>query len=121
MTSGDDFHTEHVIAFVVSGLGHEAGERVRSWAEQVDPRGQRNAAIRAVAGLLAQSSVSATAKAIESELGAYLTRTWPRERDLASPAPAASALRQNLWRIAKLTDGDGLGWRRILDIIEIVE
>jgi hypothetical protein len=86
--------------------------------ERVDPRGQRDAAVRAAAALVRQSSVSPTAKALESELRSYLSRAWPRERDLAAPEPDCSALRRQLWRIAKLTDGDGLGWRRILELIE---
>jgi hypothetical protein len=86
--------------------------------ELVDPRGQRDAAIRAAAALVRRDYVSATAKALERELRSYLMNAWPRERDNAGPSADCSALRKHLFTIARLTDGDGLAWRRILELIE---
>ncbi len=116
----DDFHTESALAIVRDTFGEPIASRFRQWAEKIDPRGQRDAAIRAVAELLRESSVSATAKAVEAELRRYLAGAWQRsDHDLTAPPPGSTALRQNLWRIAKLNGGDGLSWRRILEIIDI--
>jgi hypothetical protein len=111
------FSTESYLG-AIAVASPAAAAWTRSLAEFRDPRGQRDAAIRAAAALLRQPAISATAKAIEAELRRYLTTVWPRESNLASPPTDASALRRELWRIAKLTDGEGLGWRRILDLIE---
>ena len=79
---------------------------------------RRDAAITEAARLLRQSSVSGTAKAVDDELRKFLANVWPRQRDLVTPSPGSSPLRAALWQIARETDGDGLGWRRILEILE---
>ena len=68
--------------------------------------------------LVAQPSRSATAKEIERQLRRFLANAWPRERERGAPDGAASPLRQAFWRIAYLTDGEGLAWRTIYDLIE---
>lgn len=84
-----------------------------------DRRKQRDAAIVAAAAMLRQASISATARRIETELSRYLAGpAWPRDRNLEAPDPLASPLRALLWRVAALTDGSGLGARRILQILE---
>lgn len=116
--AGDVHDTESRLAAIGFGVGTAEAEWVRGLCELIDPRGQRNAAIRAAAALVRQGSVSATAKALERELRSYLMNAWPRERDNAGPSADCSALRRHLFHIARLTDGDGLGWRWILELIE---
>jgi hypothetical protein len=116
----DDFHTESALAITRDTFGEPIASRFRQWAEKIDPRGQRDVAIRALAELLRQPSVSATAKVVEAELRGYLAGAWRRgERDLLAPPAGSTARRQNVWRIAKLNGGDSLSWRRILEIIDI--
>jgi hypothetical protein len=91
---------------------------VRSLVEAIDPKGQRDAAIREAAALLGGSAPSAKAKELAMELQRYLSTAWLRERDLSSPPADASPLRRELHRIARLMDGSGLGWRRLVEIIE---
>ncbi len=110
--------TESRLAAIGAGVGTAEEEWVRGLVEQVDRRGQRDAAVRAAAALVDQGAISTVAKSLESELRGYLSRAWPRERDRGGPDPDCSALRRQLFRIGKLTDGAGLGWRRILDLIE---
>ena len=99
------------------------GQWVRRMVEREDPRGQRNAAIRAAAALLLENSKSATAKRLAYELSRYLANgAWLRaERNLENEPANASPLRVQLWRIAKLTNGEGVSWRLIFDLIEFVE
>lgn len=113
---------------VISAIAHgRSGPVEAAWVrdliERADRRGARNVAIRAAAALMPPSSISVTAKALESALRNYLRTTWLNgDRDLAGrglPAPDEwSALRRELYRIAKLTDGEGRGWRQILRVIE---
>jgi hypothetical protein len=91
---------------------------VRSLVEAIDPKGQRDEAIRAAAALIGGSAPSAKAKALAMELQRYISTAWFRERHLASSPADASPLRRELHRIARLTGGDGLGWRRLVEIIE---
>jgi hypothetical protein len=91
---------------------------VRSLVEAIDPKGQRDEAIRRAAALIGGSAPSARAKQLAMELQRYLTIGWLRERHLASSPADASPLHRELHRIARLTGGDGLGWRRLLAIIE---
>jgi len=115
----DTFSTECAIARIAGGQSGAADAAwARSLAEQLDPRGQRDAAIRAAARLVAETSTHATARRLESELRRYLAAAWLRERDFATPNAAASPLRVELRRIAKLTDGEGVGWRTITDVID---
>ena len=119
-TTGTFAHStiESRLAAIAATLGADYEEWVRELCERLDRRGQRNAAVRAAAALVREDSPSATAKALEIELRSYLSRAWPRESGPVAPEPDCSALRRNLWRIGKLTDGAGLGWRTILDLIE---
>lgn len=115
-----------VAAHCAASGRHDWSERLERVAEEMLPpverrqrqRDRRDVAIRQAAAILRQSSPSGTAKEIECELRRFLTSGWPRQRDLIGPPPGSSALRQNLWWIAKLTNGEGLGWARILQIIE---
>jgi hypothetical protein len=91
---------------------------VRGLVEAIDPRGQRDEAIRSAAALLGPAAPSARAKAVEAELRRYLGSGWLRERQLPSPPVGASGIREQLFYIARLTAGDGLGWRRLVKIIE---
>ena len=75
-------------------------------------RGQRDAAIRRSAALLGQVAPSARTKALEGELLRCLSIAW------LSPPADASPLRKELHRIGPLTGGDGLSWRRLVEIIE---
>jgi len=77
----------------------------------------RNEVTREAARLMKRASVSGTAKFLADRLGWFIAKVLPRERDQAAP-PAGSAERELLRRIARLNDGEGLGWRRILQIIE---
>ncbi len=78
----------------------------------------RDAAIVAAAAVMSGTSVSGRAKELENKLIRYISGDWQRrESELAEPPAEATDLRKNLWRIVKLNDG-GLGWRRILQIIE---
>ncbi|RBP08523.1 hypothetical protein DFR50_1254 [Roseiarcus fermentans] len=117
------FSTEATIALIAFNVSPAAADWVRNLAEHRDPRGARAAAIRAAAALVRQPAPSATAKALGHEIRRYLAGAWLRvDRELAdralSPPPDSSSLRLELFRIARLTDGQGLAWRRILEIIE---
>ena len=114
------FSSDSYIGAIERGeAGPNEARWVRDMAEKLEPRERRDAAIRAAAQAIRCTSISATAKALAAHLQRYIAGPWADgEALLAAPAPDASALRRNLWRIARLTDGSGLGWRRILEIIE---
>ena len=115
-----DFHTESVLRAISFNVSPAAGEWARRMAEHVDPRGQRDAAIRAAAAIIRQPAISATAKKLEAELGRYLIGFWHRgDRDCSAASPEWSELRMQLFLIVNLNDGEGLGWRQILRVIEI--
>jgi hypothetical protein len=117
--------TESRLGAIGSGLSTpEDAEWVRGLCERVDPRGQRDAAIRAAGAILRQTSISGTAKEIEKDVRAYLANEWERtDYDRAEARigahPAWSVLRRHRFCIAKLTKGHGLDWRQILRIIEM--
>jgi hypothetical protein len=90
---------------------------VRSLAEAVDPRGQRDEAVRRAAALIGHAAPSARAKALASELQRYASGRWLHERVLPSPVDA-SPLRRELHRILRCNGGDTIGWRRLLEIVE---
>jgi len=102
-------------------------DAIESWSPDIglwvraalDPRGARDRAVRSAAALLAQPSRSAAAKELEAQLGRYLANVWPRDRQKPAPPASASPLRRELWRIAYLTDGEGLRFRTIFDLIEL--
>jgi hypothetical protein len=113
--------------------GFPAGERVDAIIASLAPRdaalvhafidrrrhlAQKDEAIRSAATLVAGSSISGKAKSLEGELRRYLGGPWSRERHVASLPVGASPLRRELHRIAHLTGGDGMSWRRILQAIE---
>jgi hypothetical protein len=104
------------LARIEAAVDPDDAQWIRSLAEAIDRRGQRDAAIRSAAALVPGSSVSRKAKSLEQELRRYLGGAWLRERHL--PPADASPLRRELHRIARLTGGDGLGWRRLVEIIE---
>jgi hypothetical protein len=128
---GPDDHS--TVAFITVVAAHCAASGRHDWSERLERvvdemlppadrrqrmRDRRDVAIRAAAAILRQPHPSATAKEVDDELRKFLANVWSRQRDLSAPAPGSSALRQNLWIIAKLTDGEGLKWARILQIIE---
>ena len=94
------------------------GAWVRGLLEQLDPRGQRDAAIRSAAALLGPAAPSARAKQLAKELERYCSTVWLRERALPCPPPGVSGLRRELFYIARLTAGAGLSWRQLARIIE---
>ena len=106
------------IASIAIAAGPDVADWVRGLAEIVDRKGERDAAVRRAAALVPGSSVSGKAKTLEGALRGYLSTAWPRERHLLSLPPGASQLRRELHRIARLTGGDGLAWRRLVEIIE---
>ena len=106
------------IAAITVEMGPDVADWVRGLAEAVDRKGERDRAIRRAAALMSGSSVSGMAKSVEAELRRYIGGAWPRERHLLSLPPGASQLRIELHRIARLTGGDGLAWRRLVEIIE---
>ena len=106
------------LARIEAALGADGARWVRSLVEAINPRGQRDAAIRRAAALLGPAAPSARAKQLAMELQRYVSGAWARERALPCPPPSASALRKELFIVARLTGGDGLSWRRLLAIIE---
>ena len=104
------------LARIESVVNPDDAQWIRSLAEAADRRGQRDAAIRSAAALVAGSSVSGRAKSLERELRRYLAGAWLRERHL--PPADASPLRRELLRIARCNGGDTIGWRRLVEIIE---
>jgi hypothetical protein len=113
-----DFSSDRLAA-IEAKLDADDVAWIRSMAEQLDRRGQRDEALRAAFDMIAGSAPSTRAKALQAEVRSYLTGAWLRgDRDLASPPSGASALRQSLWRFVRLNGGDGLGWRQILRIVE---
>ncbi len=111
--------TESYLAAIAVGVGLEAAEWARGMAERVDPRGQRDAAIRSAAAVMDGGSISGRAKELDRALIRYIAGDWRRgENALDAPPARATELRRDLWRIVKLHGGGGLGWRRILEIIE---
>jgi hypothetical protein len=122
--AGDDHSTESRLAAIGRVIPDEA-EFLSRVADELDPPGarrrrieRRNAAIVEAAGLLRKVSMSGTAKAVDDELRKFLANVWPRQRNLITPPAELTAVRAALWQIARETDGDGLGWRRILEILE---
>jgi hypothetical protein len=105
------------LARIEASLSAEDAALVRSLAEAVDPRGQRDEAVRRAAALIGHAAPSARAKALASELQRYASGRWPHERVLPSPVDA-SPLRRDLHRILHCNGGDTIGWRRLLEIVE---
>jgi hypothetical protein len=79
---------------------------------------RRNAVLVEIAALMPASSRSGQAKAIAGRLDAYLRRSWSGERNLAAPPAGARPLGSALWRFVNLNDGDGLGWKQILHVLD---
>jgi hypothetical protein len=63
---------------VVERIDPEIAEWVRGLAEQADPRGSRNQAIRELAELLRENASTTTAKEVERALDRYLSGAWRR-------------------------------------------
>jgi hypothetical protein len=80
-------------------------------------RRRRDDAIRAARAFYPGVAPSRAAKDLAADLADFLTRVWPRARELA-PEPS-SPKRCALHAIISLNGGAGLGWRQILEIIEI--
>jgi hypothetical protein len=111
--------TESRLAAITAGVDEPTTAWVRDMCEQIDPRGQRNVALReAVRATPWRGSISATVKETEAHLRRYVVDAWPLDTAAGRPPDGCSAIRLALWRFAKLNDGDALGWRQILNILD---
>jgi hypothetical protein len=86
--------------------------------EPYAPRQQAELRRTAILALLAryQGSATARAKLLDHNYASYLANGWPREQALEALPEPRSPERMLLHRIAKLSGGASLGWRRTYDI-----
>jgi hypothetical protein len=113
--------TEHAIAIVGAIGGPETANWVRGMAEQIDPVGQRDAAVREAIGLWPEMKLTPACQRLSDELDRYITSpAWlGHERHIAILPPDAEERRRLLHRIARLTGKDGsLGARQIFNLMK---
>ena len=79
---------------------------------------EREAAVLDALGLY-EGAPTARANALAHDLNDYISRAWPRERELEFLPLSATPKRCALHRIARSRDGESIGWRRIYDITQI--
>jgi hypothetical protein len=84
---------------------------------ELQRRDERDAAIRAAQSLYAEGMPYRAAKKLHRDLRDYLSRCWPREKEVEALPPGVAARRSTLHRIAHLSRGKELCWRRIYDIL----
>jgi hypothetical protein len=95
-------------AAVLSAVMESSGQRRR----------RRDDAIRATRAFYPGAAPSRVAKDLAADLADFVCRIWPRLSGVPSPeqsSPKRAALRA----IVELNGGTALGWRQILEIIEI--
>ena len=84
---------------------------------ELQRRDERDAAIRAAQSLYGDGMPYRAAKKLHRDLRDYLSRCWPREKEVEALPPGVAVRRSTLHRIAHLSRGKELCWRRIYDIL----
>jgi hypothetical protein len=116
--------TEHSISIICEHAGPKIAAWVRGMAEQVDQRGQRDAAIRAAIALLLlrpELKITPACNELSRGLDRYVTSSaWlEHERHVPILPQGVSELRRLLHRIARLSGGDGsISARQIFNLMK---
>jgi hypothetical protein len=100
--------TESRLAAIAQGVDEPTALWVREMCTRLDPRAERNAALREAGRLVKADSVSRTAKDLEDYLRRYIAGMWPSDRDSGGPFGRTSQLRLALWRFVRANNGRGL-------------
>lgn len=86
-------------------------ENAAEEARREDAHARRTAITAALA--LYDGTSHSRAMALATDLKAYASNGWPRDRDQGAPPPSASPKRCAWFRALRSRDGAPLGWRQI--------
>ena len=108
-------------------VGHRLShDEVLFLSERLEPKSRqrqrrletRDAAVREGWSHFAHLGRTVAARHLERALSLYLATRWHSDRKLAELPPDADPLRRALYLVASFNDGDTLGWRQMLNVID---
>ena len=109
------------LASVIDRLGPDDGAWLSgilepAWRQRERRTAETAAAARAAAETLGPMPRTRAAKALERTMTRYLASAWRADCITGQPAPSNATL----FRLARATDGRGLGWRRVVDLLPCI-